>query len=60
MLYNVQLTNTGSGQIVYSENLPFKKEPTVEDIKSFIKLIRPYLEYDSVSYTYLGPYKGWS
>lgn len=53
-LYNIKLINTGSGQEVYNENLPFNDEPIIDDIKAFIKLIQPTLKYDYVDYSFVG------
>ncbi len=60
MLYHIELINTGTGQVVYNENLPYHNEPTEEGIKNFIELIRPDLNYDKVTFEYLKPYKDWN
>lgn len=51
-LYNIVLINTGTGQQVYNENLPWKKEPTLEQVCEFMMFIRPYLKFDSASITF--------
>ena len=52
-LYNITLINTGTGQQVYCENLPWKKEPTLDEIHRFITFIRPFLRFDHISFTFL-------
>lgn len=54
-LYNVKLINTGTGQEVYNENLPFyKTEPNDENIIGFVKLIRPDTLFDLIQTTFVG------
>lgn len=52
-LYNVTLVNTGTGQQVYNENLPWRNKPTLDDICSFITFIRPSLKFDNIIFTFL-------
>lgn len=49
-LYQVILSDAKG--IVYNENLPFRIEPTEEDIRSFILLVRPELKYSTVNWIY--------
>ena len=54
-LWNIQLMNTGTGQEVYNENLPYlNSEPTNESIIDFMSLIRPTLRFDSIMFTLVG------
>lgn len=53
-LYTIILKNTGNGETVYKENMPFSKEPTVEEIQDLIKFLRPFLRYDWVDWEYYG------
>ncbi len=52
-LYNIIAINTGTGQQVYNENLPWTNEPNDEEIKEFIRFIRPFLKFDQILSTYL-------
>lgn len=52
-LYNITLINTGTGQQVYCENLPWKEEPNIDQVYAFITFIRPSLKFDHMSLTYL-------
>lgn len=52
-LYNIIAINTGTGQQVYNENLPWINEPSQDEIKEFICFIRPFLKFDQVLSTYL-------
>lgn len=56
-LYTIKLSL--NKQNVYEENLPFVfNVPNDEDIKSFIKLIKPNLIYDKIEYNFLKDYIG--
>ncbi len=53
MLYNIVLINTGSGTKVYNENLPFRQEPTKDDIIDFMAFIRPAMLFDYREYWFI-------
>lgn len=56
-LYQVKLYN--NKQLVYDESLPFSfVEPNDENIRGFMKLIRPSLVFDTIETKFIKEYDG--
>jgi len=52
-LFNVFLADS-NGQIVYNENLPFRTDENLDqEIKDFIRWIRPTLKFEIINYCFL-------
>jgi hypothetical protein len=50
-LYSIKLFK--GKEVVYDENLPFYSIDNIEDdVRGFMKLIRPFLEFDRIEHTY--------